>query len=452
MNDELHCPHGHSWRVKWCRWLGRVALQIIFVLLAAPGQAQSFTRLETAADQASAKGRYAEAAPFYEQAARLRENRPGTMAQAAECYYLLRDYAKAAECYGLAEPALAKNDLARLRYGRSLKQAGQPAEAMAVLRQLAASYTGADREQVAAAANLELAGCHLALQFAEDQNLTNTSLFISRLPDSLNSLENELAPIRWADDVLYFFTKAGGHTELVRSLRSNGYWQSPRPAAGLPAAVQSDLGSGTLAADGRRFYYTRCPEEQISAKGYPDCVLLVIRRTAADAWSEPEALRDYVNLSGATILTPFVIYTAERELLFFASDRPGGFGGLDLYGCERPLDADDLDFSFPQNLGPSVNTAGDELAPFFDPVSANLWFSSNGHISLGGLDIFRARTVPGGWDRPQRLPLPINSSADDLFFVPDRTGREGLLVSNRLFGAAKNSTRHNDLFEVQPLR
>lgn len=414
--------------------------------------AQSFPKLEAAANQAFAKGQFAEAASLFEQAARLRQNHAETMAQAAECYYLLRDYAKSAECYALAEPALGKNDLTRLRYGRSLKQAGHPTEAMNVFRQLAATYTAADRETIIAIADLEISGCQLAIDFAQKQTGIGHAGRVIRLSDSLNSLQNELAPIRWSDDVLYFFTKARGRTDLMRSLRSDGQWQPPQLATGLPTAIQSDLGSGTLAPDGRRFYCTRCPEDDPATGVYPPCVLYVTRRLADGPWGEPERLRDYINLPETTILTPFITCSADREWLFFASNRPGGFGGLDLYSCERPLDADDLDFSFPQNLGPLVNSAGDDLSPYFDPASATLWFSSNGHISMGGLDIFRTQAIAGGWTSPQHLDYPINSEADDLFFVPERAGAGGMLVSNRLFGAAKNSTRHNDLFEIQPLR
>ncbi len=414
--------------------------------------AQSFSKLIETADQAWAKMDYAEAASHYEEAARLKQNRPETMQQAAEGYYQLRDYAKAAECYQYAEKVLPKNDLIWLRYGRSLKQAGHPSEAMMVFQVLITNYVGADRAQVTAVANLEIKGCQLAIHFIEDQDNIDKSLVLHRLSDSLNSLQNEFAPIRWNDDVLYFFTKAYGQTELLRSLRSDGEWQPPHPATGLPSAIWSDLGSGSLSPDGQRFYYTRCPEDRDASGTYPPCALYVTRRTTAGGWGEPERLRDYLNLPGYTLLTPFVTQAAGREVLFFASDRPGGFGGLDLYRCERLLNSDDLDFSFPQNLGPWVNTLGDEISPYYSPENTTLSFSSNGHATIGGLDVFQSYPVPSGWATSYPLGPPFSSPADDLFFVPNRKGKGGILVSNRLFGQDKTSTRHNDLFEVQPLR
>ena len=428
-------------------------LLVFFVLLIpAALTAQSFAKLESAANQAFAKGQFAEAAPLYEQAARLKNNRPETMKQAAECYYLLRDYAKAAECYRQAEAAFGKNDLAALRYGRSLKQAGQTKNALFVFRQLATDYQAGDRDSMLSIFNLEIGGCLLALDLLENQALLNSQTRIIRLNDSINSLQNELAPIRWSEDVLYFFTKARGRTEMMRSLRSESDWQAAQLATGLPPSIKKDLGSGTLSADGHRFYCTRCPEDDPATGIYPPCALYLIRRTTDNQWSEAQRLSDQINLPDATILTPFVTDGEGRELLFFASDRPGGFGGLDLYGCERPLDGGDQDFSLPQNLGPLVNSTGDDLAPYFDPVSATLWFSSSGHVTLGGLDVFDSQLVNNNWSVPQHLDPPVNSTADDLFFVPDHRGRGGILVSNRLFGPAKNSTRHNDLFEIQSLR
>jgi len=427
-------------------------LLAILMLFPLGMQAQSFAKLVESADQLWAKGDYAGAASSYEQAARLKQNNPETMLLAAEGYYQIRDYGRAAECYRYAEKALRSDDLVWLHYARALKQADKPTEAIQVFRLLIGSYGGADREQVAAVATIEIKGCQSAIQAIENQKVIDTTWSVHRLSDSLNSLENEFAPIRWNDHVLYFFTKARGQTELLRSLRNAGEWQPPQPAIGLPSAIWADLGSGSLSPDGQRFYYTRCPENKDADGTYPPCALHVTRRAATGNWGEPERLRDYLNLPGSTVMTPFITHAAGREVLFFASDRPGGCGGLDLYRCERPLASDDLDFSFPQNLGPQVNTLGDDLAPYYSPLEGTLSFSSNGHVTLGGLDVFQSRFTPDGWSAPNPLGSPFSSPADDLFFVPDSTGKGGILVSNRLFGPAKNSTRHNDLFEVRPLR
>ncbi len=131
--------------------------------------------------------------------------------------------------------------------------------------------------------------------------------------------------------------------------------------------------------------------------------------------------------------------------------RPGGrAGGLDLYVCERPLQADDLDFSLPRNLGPLVNTGGDETTPFFDIEHQTLFFSSNGLVSLGGFDVFKSTLSGGSWAPPENLGLPFNSAADDQWFVPRRDGEGGFLSSNRSLGMEKPGTFDDDIFEISP--
>ncbi len=153
-----------------------------------------------------------------------------------------------------------------------------------------------------------------------------------------------------------------------------------------------------------------------------------------------------------TSMHPCVAEEQGRELLLFASDREGGLGGLDLYVCARPLDSGEFDFSFPQNLGEVINTGGDEISPFFEPATQTLWFSSNGHISLGGLDIFKTTRSAGKWTKPENPGWPLNSPADDLFFskiMNDKKGG-GFFVSNRSVEGRKPGTLDEDIFEYVP--
>ncbi|MCB0586511.1 MAG: PD40 domain-containing protein, partial [Phaeodactylibacter sp.] len=136
-----------------------------------------------------------------------------------------------------------------------------------------------------------------------------------------------------------------------------------------------------------------------------------------------------------------------QEILFFSSNREGGRGGMDLWYASRDLGADNLDFTFPVNLGPVVNTLGDEITPFYNVENQTLYFASNGHISIGGFDIFSAIGDEVSWSQPDNLGMPANSSADEYFYIlnPSRTG--GFLTSNRVFAGQKTSTTQEDIFE-----
>lgn len=120
----------------------------------------------------------------------------------------------------------------------------------------------------------------------------------------------------------------------------------------------------------------------------------------------------------------------DGSLLFFASDMPGGYGETDLYVVRI---ADDGTMSSPQNLGPKINTIGNDLFPFFR--NGILYFSSDGHYGWGDLDVYESKMLSdGSFSTPRNLGAPINSNKDDFTFVIDKTGKYGYLSSNRAGG------------------
>lgn len=120
----------------------------------------------------------------------------------------------------------------------------------------------------------------------------------------------------------------------------------------------------------------------------------------------------------------------DGQWLFFASDMPGGYGETDLYVVKI---ADDGTMSSPQNLGPSINTIGNDLFPFFR--NGVLYFSSDGHYGLGDLDVYESKFLAdGSFTTPRNLGTPINSNKDDFTFVIDKTGAYGYVSSNRAGG------------------
>ncbi len=116
----------------------------------------------------------------------------------------------------------------------------------------------------------------------------------------------------------------------------------------------------------------------------------------------------------------------DGKTLYFVSDMKGGLGGTDIYFCTR----DGGKWSKPKNLGPVVNTFGNEMFPFVAD-NGDLYFASDGHPGFGGLDIFVSRMVNGKWTTPKNLGLPINSSYDDFGYVEYKNTGKGLFCSNR---------------------
>jgi len=117
--------------------------------------------------------------------------------------------------------------------------------------------------------------------------------------------------------------------------------------------------------------------------------------------------------------------SADGQLLYFASDRPGGYGLVDIYVCKKEGEG----WSLPQNLGPNINTEGNEMFPFISKDN-KLYFASNGQSGLGGLDIYVSTMQNGIWTVPKNVGAPINSSRDDFGLVTEN-GKEGYFASNR---------------------
>jgi len=119
--------------------------------------------------------------------------------------------------------------------------------------------------------------------------------------------------------------------------------------------------------------------------------------------------------------------TADGKTMYFASDIPGGVGGVDLYRTHRNPDGS---WTEPENLGKKINTEGNEMFPFVHP-DGMLFFASNGLLGLGGLDIFVAQIKEDGFGKPENLGVPVNSSYDDFAFVMDDNQKSGYFSTNR---------------------
>ena len=112
----------------------------------------------------------------------------------------------------------------------------------------------------------------------------------------------------------------------------------------------------------------------------------------------------------------------DGNVLIFASDRPGGFGGLDLYMAKKTAEG----WGIPVNMGPEINTPFNEDRPFLIDNGKTLFFSSQGHKNIGGYDLFRSGLQTNNlWSTPENLGYPVNTPDDDIFFMPEKNGESG---------------------------
>lgn len=179
------------------------------------------------------------------------------------------------------------------------------------------------------------------------------------------------------------------------------------------------IGAVTFTKDYKRIYYTRT----ILKKDGTSILKLMTAEEEGGKWGHVEELS--INSDDYSCAHPCLY---RDSLLFFVSDMPGGLGGKDIYMTEiRGAQCGEI-----RNLGTQINTMSDELFPFM-AEDGKLYFASNGHIGLGGLDVFVSQMDPdGSWEQPQNMGRPINSSMDDFALVfRDTDCTDGYVSSNR---------------------
>lgn len=148
-------------------------------------------------------------------------------------------------------------------------------------------------------------------------------------------------------------------------------------------------------------------------------------RLKGDEYGEPQRLPKPIN---SKYHEPSASYSPDQNTLYFVSDRPGGYGGHDIYYCKLNKDGR---WGDAVNLGPVINTEYDEQGVFLHPDGKTLYFSSEGHASMGGLDFFYAIFQDGKWSEPQNLGYPLNTTDDDVFIVVSADSRHGYFASYR---------------------
>ena len=401
------------------------------------------------AEEMMAAGKYANAAANYEAAWNQKPKKTEYIFNAAEAYYRVKDYLNAANAYSNIKDMNDIYPLIGLKYARCLKQSERYDQAIEAFRAFGDSYTGQSKTVLMDILQTEVQGCELGKRFL---NGGNSDATVTLLGKKINSSYEEFSPFLYSNDILFFSSTIGDKAKIYRTQRSGRDWSRPTVPDNFPVIANDHFCNGVMSPDGERFYFNICDGKTPWGIMQSRCEIFVIRKSA-DSWSEPQRLQEYINMEGITNLQPQVVHQSGNEYIFFASNREGGQGGMDIWYISRELSNDDMEFTFPINLGPSVNTLGDEISPFYDKSTKSLYFSSNGQVTIGGFDVYKAienRSTDGSktsWALPENLGVPYNSSADDYGYILDKNNNSGLMVSNRKYGNIKTSTNNDDIFE-----
>ena len=243
------------------------------------------------------------------------------------------------------------------------------------------------------------------------------------LGDSINTSDLEYFPSLTIDGKKMIFTKRiKGNEDFYESDLNNGVWSKAYPLPGNINSTTYNEGAQNISQDGKWLIFTGCnfPE------GLGSCDLYISYLTK-NGWSEPENLGPNVN-SEFWESTPSL--SPDKRDLYFSSNVPGGYGGKDIWVCHRN---DNGKWSEPENLGPEINTAGDESTPFIHADNQTLYFNSTGHAGYSDKpDLFVTRKLPGGkWSKPENLGYPINTIDDEGSLIVASDGKTAYYSSDR---------------------
>jgi peptidoglycan-associated lipoprotein len=212
---------------------------------------------------------------------------------------------------------------------------------------------------------------------------------------------------------------------FIAKLDPKGQWSTP-VLLEESGTINTEANEGNPALNSKfnQLYFTRCGNEKGSLHG---CQIVVSKR-AGKNWGEPTAIAlggDSTSVFGNPSIS------TDELTLFFSSDLPNGQGGKDIWMASRKTASEKFGKAF--NLGALINTPGDEMFPFIRN-DTTLYFASNGHPGMGGLDIFRSTFSNGQWNKPVNMQYPINSSGDDFSIVFHPEEDKGFFSSNRKGG------------------
>jgi outer membrane protein OmpA-like peptidoglycan-associated protein/tetratricopeptide (TPR) repeat protein len=242
------------------------------------------------------------------------------------------------------------------------------------------------------------------------------------LGDGINTNYLEYYPSLTIDGKKMIFTRRVNNDEdFYESENINGVWSKATPAKGKINTTLNE-GAQSISQDGQWLIFTGCnyPEGQGS------CDLYISFKTKSGSWTEAENIGPIVNTDlweSAPSLSP------DKKDLYFSSNRFNGYGGKDIWVTHRNASGK---WTVPENLGPTINTSGDETCPFIHPDNQTLYFNSNGLPGYGMADLFLTRKgVDNKWTTPLNLGYPINTIDDEGSLIVASDGYTSYYASDR---------------------
>jgi outer membrane protein OmpA-like peptidoglycan-associated protein len=338
----------------------------------------------------------------------------------AGVYGEMKDYNNATINYELVlQKDTVYTNIYRLPYSINLAGAGKFADALQEINHFLAIPNLSERSLKAA--QYRKRNDEFAVDYQKKHPHYNYNFQPINLGDSINTARSEYYPTLSISDSLLVFTRMTNTGEFFAksNFTDNHFTQATIVEGSINN--QALKGAATVSNDGEWLIFAG----DFIEKGYGSYDLYISYSTP-DGWSEPENLGEYINTpywESAPSISP------DSRTLYFSSDRPGGYGGRDLYMSTRNANGR---WGIPVNLGPTINTSGNELYPYIHADNQTLYFTSDGLPGYGKTDLFITRkTSLEEWSAPENLGYPINTIEDEGSICISSNGSTAYYASDR---------------------
>ncbi|MGM0478026.1 MAG: DUF1573 domain-containing protein [Bacteroidota bacterium] len=419
----------------------------LFLLLSfsALGQQELKKYLEFAREKYE-EGDYVYALEYYDKAMKIDSSSINTLWEYAQVLRAYKDYEKAAYYYGKVYDREAAEIYPEslLYHGLMLKQMGKYDAALDIFKKAKKKYRSDRRGYRYLKSRNEVKSCI----WAKSNQGDSVREIFEHLPEPLNSVDSEFGHRIFKDQLLLSALKADstGEGEKVydTTYSTHLYTSQLEDSAFSQPKVVEDLfwdnfsaGNGSFSLDGERFYFSLCKDWQ---SGY-NC-RIAVAYFENNQFVDVDTLGPIINEPGANTTMPFIGEWEGEEVLFYASDRKDGEGGMDIW---YSFIKNGNQFRRPINVK-RLNSPDNELSPYWDAESTTLYFSSSWNNGFGGYDVFQSEYTTF-FQAPENMMEPINSPANDLYYFKTRSKDTAFFSSNRRgVYYSKNPTCCSDIF------
>lgn len=405
--------------------------------------------------------KYFAALKIYEDIAKTQSDDKELFQKIAQLHERLYNYEEAAkwyyELYEIQAGAYPKSEF---KFAELIMRQGKYKVALEHFTSFNKSYKGYDKAQYSKLCKAYIKSCKIAME-----KLPNAEISIKKILKNINSSYTDLSPFGF-EGALYFSSiptdTALTYTEFLDSAPSFQIYKATQiedekfdsAKLFIPQIINEPYkhsSNGAFSTNGKQFFFTRCKK---NLNGSNICKIYCSTKKDS-TWGKPVMLSNEINDRNNAFSSTHPAFMTYKKRgrsgqvvnkLIFASTMPGGEGGYDLWMTNI---SEDLTVDKPENLGKKINSALNEVTPYYSNSESKLFFSSNGHGGIGGLDVFEAPVKKGKAKKIKLADLPINSPSDDWYYN-QLSSSTAFIVSNRK-GAKTyhNNIRLDDIFLIK---